>query len=446
MKLIIQPTQQLNGQATPPGSKSHTVRGLLLATLAKGTSHLSNALDSDDAQAAIQVCKNLGATIGTVKQADGSLSISIQSNGVPLTSLTSQIHTRNSGITTTFTLPILGLRSNAEAPLTLTCGEQMMKRPLQSIIDAVNNLGVTATSQTGSCPIQISGTLDGGYTTVNGDNSQYLSALLMALPCASKDSKIEVQNLQERPYIDMTLSWLEEQNIRFDWSKHENEHGIIDTFRIFGNQQYKPFTKTIPGDFSSASYLIAAAALLPGHVAIKGLNMQDSQGDKRLISILQQMGADIKITSQGIEMHGGKPLKGAIIDANDIPDMVPTLAVIATQAEGTTQIINAGHARIKETDRLRSMATELAKMGVQVEEKETSLIIHKSKLYRSRLHGYSDHRTIMALAIAALLAHPNPDFPALEAVEIDTAEGLHKTFPNFVEVMNSLGAAMKLFS
>lgn len=438
MKLTIRPTGKLGGEATPPSSKSHSVRALLIATLSKGTSRLHNVLDAEDGRAAIEVCKGLGAKIQDKKNTSGGLDVTVKSDGVPLNTLQTDLFSSNSGITTTFTIPLIGLRKNTEVPLILSSGEQMQKRPIGGIVKAVQNLGMDVESfnKGENFPMRISGALIGGNTIVDGSNSQYLSALLMSLPCAQKDSVVEVKNLQERPYVDMTLAWLEEQNIRIGHFKKEN----VDTFKIFGNQEYKPFSKTIPGDFSSASYLIAAAVLIPGEVVLHGLDMEDPQGDKRIIPILQQMGADISVVKNGegnaIKIKGGKPLKGATIDCGDIPDMLPTLAVIGTQAEGKTTLFNVANARIKETDRIKSMAAELKKMGVKLEETEASLIIYHSKLYRAHTHGYSDHRTIMALAVAGLLADGE--------TTIDTAEGINKTFPNFVHLMNAIGANMEL--
>ncbi len=436
MKLIVQPTKSLNGEASPPGSKSHSVRGLFIAAMARGTSRLHNVLDAEDGLAAIEVCRGLGSKIDVKKTPSGGLDVTVKSEGVPLNTLATDLFSSNSGITTTITIPVIGLRKNADFPLTLSSGEQMQKRPLASIIEAVKNLGMDVSSFTKgeTFPLRLSGNLTGGYATVDGTNSQYLSALLLSLPCAQKDSMIEVKNLRERPYVDMTLAWLDEQNIRCGHSKKEN----VDTFKIFGNQEYKAFDKTIPGDFSSASYLIAAGVLLPGKIILHGLDMDDPQGDKSIIPILQQMGADITFKKNELIIQGGKPLNGTTIDCSDIPDMLPALAVIATQAKGKTTLFNAAGARIKETDRIKSMARELTKMGAKVEEKESSLTVYESKLSGAKIHGYSDHRTIMALAVAGLLAEGT--------TEIDTAEGINKTFPNFADIMKSIGANMKLTS
>ncbi len=434
MKIIIHPVKELHGEALTPSSKSHSVRALFIATMASGTSHLHNLLDAEDGRAAIDVCRKLGATINYTENSSGGLEVTVESEGVPLDTAETDLFSANSGITTTLTIPLIGLRQDPEVLLTLASGEQMQKRPLASIIQAVKDLGMEVVSydNNDSCPLGLRGELAGGYATVDGTNSQYLSALLLSLPCAKKNSEIEVKDLHERPYVDMTLAWLDEQKIRYGHSKKDG----VDTFRIFGNQQYHPVDKIIPGDFSSASYLIAAGILLPGHITLHGLDMDDPQGDKQIIALLQQMGADITVKGTDLIVKGDKPLKGATINCGDIPDMLPTLAVVATQAEGKTVLMNVENARIKETDRIKSMATELKKMGVKLEEKEDSLTIYQSKLKGADLHGYNDHRTIMALAVAGLLADGDST--------IDTAEGINKTFPDFVDDMNKIGANMEI--
>lgn len=435
MKLIIEPTLRIEGEVTPPSSKSHSVRALLLATLANGTSTLKNILDASDTRAAMDVCRKLGAKITCKKDATGGLDCTVEGNGTPFQTNETELFSANSGITTTFTIPILGLRKETKHSMILSCGEQMMQRPIDTILDAVTKLGLKIKSTNGHCPLEISGEIIGNEVEIDGTNSQNVSALLLALPLAPNASTVIVKNLQERPYVEMTLRCLDEQHIAYTHTRSNN----IDQFVIPGNQIYKPFEKTISGDFSSASYIIAAAVLLPGHVIIDTMDMTDSQGDKRLITILQTMGAHIKIEGKTIIIDGGHPLTGQEIDCSDIPDMVPTLAVIATQAAGKTTLINIGHARIKETDRLKSMATELKKMGAKIEEHATSLVIYHSRLFRASLDGYNDHRTIMALAIASLL-------PTDGASEITTAEGMDKTFPNFTTTMNTLGAKMHVLS
>ena len=460
MKIIAHTTEEIRGEVTPPSSKSQTIRGLIFATLAKGTSAIKNPLHSQDTVDAIRACRALGANI-MVKDDR----IVIESDGVPLESDTT-LNTGDSGVTTHFLMPVTGLRGPKGGPITFDCGAQMKERPVESLVTALQRLGLKVKSQhkNGHCPLQISGELFGGKATISGKSSQYLSALLISLPCAKNDSVITVNDLQERPYVEMTEMWLREQGIVYTHQKKDSRGKIQDSsktntttsayghsssteeekeneisqdiYTIQGRQSYKPFIKTIPADFSSASYLIAAGALFDGQVVLHGLDMNDPQGDKALVTILKEMGADIEIQGNKMTITGGRPLKGMKIDANAIPDMVPTLAVIAAVAKGKTEILNVANARLKETDRLHSMTEGLTKMGAKVEETKDSLTISGGKLYGVSVHGFNDHRTVMALSLAGMLASGE--------TFIDTAEAINKTFPDFVKVMKGLGAKINM--
>ncbi|HBI21446.1 MAG TPA: hypothetical protein DDY37_02480 [Legionella sp.] len=226
----------------------------------------------------------------------------------------------------------------------------------------------------------------------------------------------------------MTLDFLNQQKIDYT---HVQMDGV-DTFHIRGNQRYTPLHHAIKGDFSSASYLIAASVLLTGEVELQGLDYEDSQGDKRLISILQAMGADIMIEPETIRIKGNQALTGIRIDANDIPDPLPTLAVIATQAKGKTEIYNVQQARIKETDRIHSMTEGLRLMGATIDEHPDGMTIYQSHLLGAVIEGYNDHRTVMALAVAGMVAHGT--------TVVSDEEAIHKTYPTFVETMQAIGA------
>ena len=396
--------------------------------MARGESRLDNILICDDTRDAQQVCRQLGAQL-TVHGSQYTLA----SSGLPLTTTATTLHTGNSGITTRFVLPLLGLRQNCDQAIELDCGEQMRARPIRPLVEALRTLGmqIEYLGREGMLPLKISGSLRGGAVEVDGITSQYASALLLSLPCAPEDSVITVRNLHERPYVRMTLKWLEDNGIEF----HHDHHAEIDVFKIPGRQSYPPLNVAIAGDFSSASYPIAAATLIPGEVELHGLDMDEPQGDKRIVKILQQMGADITIHPKSLVIRGGKPLQNMRIDANDIPDLVPTLAVIATQADGTMEITNVKQARIKETDRIHSMRAGLSAMGAQIEEHEDGLTIHHSTLHGTVVKGYGDHRTVMALALAGMMAEGE--------TRITEAESVAKTFPNFVHFMATLGAKMQ---
>jgi 3-phosphoshikimate 1-carboxyvinyltransferase len=419
-------TERLAGEVVSPGSKSQTIRGLIFALLADGRSVLRRPLDSEDTRWAINVCRGLGADVAKDKNGN----FIVKSRGAPLEESKKAINTGDSGITTNFILPALGLRRDNEKEIILDCGEQMRRRPVRPLINALSNLGMTAASKNAGSvfPLIISGRLLGGKTGVDGFISQYLSGLLISLPLAIKDSEVSVLDLRERPYAEMTLAWLDEQGIEY---KHEQK-GNKDVYKIKGRQKYRSFNKTIPVDFSSASCLLAAGALMPGEVIFKGLDMNDRQADKQLIHILREMGADIEIGNSEIKVRGGKKLRGIKINCADIPDLVPALAVIGTQAEGATELVKAGQARLKETDRLHSMAEGLGRLGARITEKKDGLKIFQSKLRGAPVAGRGDHRTVMALAIAGLFAEGR--------TSVDSAESVKKTFPDFPEAMRKIGA------
>lgn len=428
MHLIAKQTLRLRGNVIPPGSKSQSIRGILFALLARGESTIHHILDSEDTKAAIRICKAFGAEVNLSKN-----SLSIKSNGLPLLTTSTEIHSGNSGITTLFSLPLLGLRKNYSSPIILNCGEQMRARPIKPLIDALVQLGmhIHYTDKNFKLPVMVTGQLEGGSAEVDGINSQYLSALLISLPCAKRDSLITVKHLHERPYVNMTLDLLNQQRIVYTHEKNNN----IDTFYIKGNQRYTPIYKTIKGDFSSASCFLAASALIPGDIELQGLDYEDCQGDKKLITILKEMGATIVIEPEKIKVTCSKPLTGICIDANEIPDLVPALAVIATQAAGKTKIYNVKQARIKETDRIHSMTNGLQKMGATIEEHEDGMTIYQSKLHGAYVQGFGDHRTVMALTLAGIIASG--------VTIISNGEAINKTYPTFINAMQAIGANVR---
>lgn len=435
MDLLIHNTNSLNGVIEPPGSKSHTIRALLFATLAHGKSVIHGALDSEDTRTCIDVCKALGASIRVKKDPLHGLSVTVSSEGLPLRFKKTRIHTNNSGITTRFLLPILGLRAQSgRGKISVKCGSQMQQRPIMPLVAALNDVGmrILPYSSRRMWPLRVSGSLRGSNTKIEGTTSQYISALLIALPLAPHDSVITVANLNERPYVEMTAKWLDDLGIIYSWKRGRGKN----VFFIKGGQCYKPFTKTIPADFSSASYFLAAAAILKGSVTITNLDISDAQGDKKLIPILRSMGADIRKNKSKILIHGGAVLRGKKINCNDIPDLVPTLAVLGTQARGATTLYSVKHARLKETDRISAMAKELSRMGATIKETSDGLIIKQSSLTGAVVEGYHDHRTIMALAIAGLCAKGK--------TRIKGAEGVAKTFPHFPDLLRSIGGLVEI--
>jgi 3-phosphoshikimate 1-carboxyvinyltransferase len=421
--LNVQKTEQLSGEITIPPSKSHTIRAVIIASLAQGRSELLNPLFSEDTKAAIQACERLGAKIE--KKSDNLI---IEGFGRSPDKPSAVIDMLNSGTSTNLIMGILaGLGIEAE----ITGDASLQTRPVKSLAAALETLGckIDFTEDNGCPPLKISGRIKGGKVTLDASkSSQYVSSLLIACPLAEQDTEIFVEDPTELPYIEMTLKWLDEQNIKY-------ERDGFNYFRISGNQNYTSFEKSIPADWSSAAFPICAAAITESDVIIKGIDINDVQGDKAIIEYLKDMGADIRLEENGIRVKGGK-LQGKELDINATPDALPALSVMGCLAEGKTKLVNVAQARVKETDRIKVMADELKKMGALIEELPDGLIIKKSRLNGTKLRGHHDHRVVMALSIAAMTAD--------EETLIDTAEAVSVTYPNYVKTMRKLGANITL--
>jgi len=423
MNLIIEKTKTLSGEVTIPGSKSHTIRGVIIGSLAHGVSEIRNPLVSADTMASVCGCRELGAKINT---SDSKNWIIEGFNGTPHKPK-KILNLANSG--TSLNL-ITGVVSLGDFETILDGDDSLRTRPVQPLLDALNKLGAKAESikNNGKPPIKIKGKIRGGETSVDVISSQFLSSLLISTPLVEEDTVINAFNIREVPYIEMTLKWLEENGIKYEKSNN------FTWFKIKGNQKYKSFEKQIPSDWSSATFLLIAGAITKSNILLKGLDINDVQGDKVIIEYLKKMGADIKIEKEGIIIKGGK-LYGVELDLNNTPDALPALSIAGCFAEGTTKLYNVAHARIKETDRIKVMAEELSKMGAKIEEMEDGLIIHNSKIKGTKVNGHYDHRVVMALVLAGLIADG-------ETI-VTTGESINITFPDFVDLMKKLGAKIK---
>ena len=422
MKLAVRKTDKLKGSIEIPASKSHTIRAVILASLAKGTSKLINPLKSEDALAAVNACKALGAKIKLGKNA-----WTIIGFGKNPKNPKKKIDFANSGTSSRLLIGVmaaLGIEAIVDGDASLRT------RPMEPLFDGLKQLGlkVKYLKKQGFFPAKISGRINGGKTTVNGKSSQYVSSPLIACPLCEKDTEIKVVSMKEQPYIELTLKWLDEQGIKY-------KRKGFTSFKIKGNQAYKPFKKRIPGDWSSAAFPIAAAAVTSSNVLVKGVDIRDVQGDKEIINYLKRMGAKIQKEKNGIRIIG-KPLKGKSIDLSHTPDALPAMSVIGCSASGTTTLKNVAQARIKETDRIAVMTRELSKLGADVKELKDGIIIKHSQLKGAKVKGHNDHRVVMALSIAGLIADGN--------TEIDSAESVNVTFPGYVKLMKALGAKMEV--
>jgi 3-phosphoshikimate 1-carboxyvinyltransferase len=410
---------ELSGEILIPASKSHTIRAVAIAGIANGTSILSNPLYSSDAVSCINGIKEFGAKI---LQNENLIIEGV--GGLPKPSC-KKIDVGNSGTS----LRILtALASLADFPIAFDGDDSIRNRLMIPLLTALEKLGARYETKNGRCPFIIQGPVKGGKTTIQGISSQFLTALLIACPLAEHDTEIVVTELNERPYVEITIDWLLKLGIKF------GQEGL-DKFYIKGNQVYPSFNLQIPADFSSATFAACAAAITGSEVLIKGLDFTDKQGDKCVFDYLRQMGISIKHTSNGVIVKGGD-LQGIDIDMNATPDALPAMAVTGCFARGVTRLLNVPQARLKECDRIMASARELTKMGARIEEYPDGLVIHQSKLTGTSVHGYNDHRMVMAMAIAGMGAGGK--------VVVDTAESVGITYPTFVNDMNNLGAKLEM--
>jgi 3-phosphoshikimate 1-carboxyvinyltransferase len=418
---IVSEKSTLRGKVVIPSSKSHTIRGVTFSSLAHGKSTIHHPLVSSDCLAAVGAGRLFGARIdlGDSWEVEGVAGVPHVPENI--------VDVKNSGTTMNF---FMGTASLVEGTTVLTGDEQIIRRPVQPIIGALNDLGAEAysTRNNGLPPVVVKGRLRGGRTRFSGIVSTYLSCFLIHCPLASGDSELEVYDIPEKSYIRMTLAWLDKYGIRYEASDG------LTYFKIFGGQSYRGQEVTIPGDFSSATFFLVAGAIVDGDITLLGLDMNDLQGDKKVVSYLKEMGAQIDVDGTDIRVRGGS-LKGVELDMSDTPDAFPAMAVAGCFATGKTTIRNVASARLKETDRISVMAKELGHLGAKVEELPDGLIVHESALKACPVKSYGDHRVVMSLAVAGL-AIPGQ-------TEVDRAEAVEVTVPNFVELMQKLGARIR---
>lgn len=412
---------RLQGRIDIPASKSHTIRALLIATLANGESRIKKPLLTGDGNSALIAAKAFGASV--VHDDD---TIIVNGNGKNV-QMASSVFMGNSGTGTNLFTSAAALGST---PICFDGDSSLRTRPMGSLLNALKTLGAEVVCHVaeGKPPYTICGPILGGSVVLDGDNSQYLSSILLTAPLLDGITDIQLKSLSERPYVEMTLWWLNKMNIAYE-ADFEKLH-----FRVFGGQCYTPLNETIAGDFSSATFSAVGAALTGGTVHIHNIDFSDPQGDKEIFSVLEQQGISVERNSHGAVVHGGQIL-GGDIDLNSMPDALPALAVLATQGKTPTRICNVAQARIKETDRIAVMCTELTKMGAQVEELSDGLIVYPSKLTGAPVCGHDDHRVVMALTLAGMVASGT--------TIVETAEAAAVTYADFQRDFSALGADIR---
>ncbi len=415
---MLIPRSVYRGRVTVPASKSQTIRALLIALMADGRSVIRHPLYSSDTLSCIGAVKALGAEITEAE--DGT--ITVDSSNLPESNDPLTIDCGNSGTTTALLIPILALQTRE---FTVTGDAQLRKRPFLPLVKALGDLGADTESEGGFPPIRLKGPLKGGETVIECRSSQYLSGLLLALPKAESDSTVTCSLLYEKPYVRMTEKWLKDQKMDVTLSDDLMVSGIR------GRQKYTPFDAYIEGDFSSASFFFVLAAVHGTSVTVSGLDRNTTQGDRRILEVLESMGCSVTWDGMDVTVTGPEKLRGGVYDINDIPDALPALTVAACYSEETTEFTNVAQARIKETDRIKVMHEELEKLGADAEEKPDGIIIRgKGHLTGGKVSGHDDHRVIMALSIAGTKADGD--------VEIDSTGSAAVTFPTFYTLLEEL--------
>ena len=391
--LPIPTARTIQGSVVLPGSKSYTNRALPIAALAQGTSLLRGALESDDTHYMVDALRALGITITTDWEA-GEIEVIGTDGHVPATE--ANLFLGNSGTSMRFLTTIAAL---AHARIRLDGTARMRKRPLAPLIDGLATLGVAIQSEAGDgCPpveIDANG-LPGGAIAMRGDlSSQYFSALAMVLPYANAPLDVIVTgDLVSKPYIDMTADTMRAFGVEL---RHENYHRLS----VEPGQRYVGRVYDIEPDASAASYFFALAAVTGGEMTVGHLPPTSAQGDLKFVDVLEAMGCRVERNPDSITVFGPSSLRGIDVDMNAISDTVQTLAAIAPFANEPTTIRNVAHIRLKETDRIAAIATELSRAGIQVEERGDGLTIYPGKPRPTSIQTYDDHRMAMSFAIMA---------------------------------------------
>jgi 3-phosphoshikimate 1-carboxyvinyltransferase len=426
--LAIEPlSRPPHAKVRVPGSKSITNRALVLAALSarERPCTLTGSLRSEDTEVMVNCLQALGFAVRPEWQA-GPPVIHVGPTGgerlIPAT--TANLFVANSGTTVRFLTAAVSL---GEGSYRLDGVPRMRERPIEDLLEALRQLGVSARSEAGNgCPpvrIESTGWQSQSVMVKGNISSQFLSGLMLAAPFAPRETVVVFdESLVSRPYLDMTEAVLRA------WGFAVRFRERTRSFRVPGRQSAQVSRYAIEPDASAASYFWAAAALTGGEIQVEGLSASGLQGDVRFVDLLEKMGCQVVRDDSGITVHGG-PLRGIDVDMNDISDTVMTLAAVACFAEGPTTIRNVAHIRHKETDRLAALATEFRRLGAGVEEFADGLAITPRPLHGAEVETYNDHRMAMSLALVGL---------KVPGVVIKDPGCVAKTYPGFFADLEKL--------
>jgi 3-phosphoshikimate 1-carboxyvinyltransferase len=435
----LHPVTGLEGVVRLPGSKSMTNRALLMAALARGRSVLRNALDCDDSRHMIEALRRLGVAV-TCRREEAT--IVVEGVGGPFPVRQGTFNAGNAGTTVRFLTAVLAA---CGGDYVVDGDERMRARPIGDLVRALATLGADISAPSGCPPVKIGPRpFVGGQIDIPGStSSQFISAILLAAPLAEKRVKVRVTGeLVSRPYIDLTIAAMRDFGARvFADDRRADGQPLfeVQTGRLYEGRDY-----SIEGDASTASYFFAAAALTGGTLRVEGVGKVSPQGDARAADVLAAMGCRVKKERDAITVTGPRPpagfLRGVDWNCAEIPDVVPTLATVALFASGRTRLRGVAHLRHKESDRLRSVASELHKLGGEVKELRDGLEIEgtlgprPSPLRGALVDPWADHRLAMALSVAGLV---------LPGIVIREPGVVAKSFPGFFDALRGLGVRVE---
>ena len=454
MNLKIKNFSKINGTVKAPSSKSYSHRAVILSSLAEGKSKLFDVLYSEDVLSTIRACEALGAKIDRKKEiilkGDKSQTVDyleVYGTGGKLHNISENpsedmIDLANSGTTLRIMTSVAALSDNE---VIFTGDDSLKTRPMGALIDALEELGVKIESLNDNkkAPLKIYPGYIGGETDILGSiSSQFISSILISAPLSKKGVELEVYpEFVSKPYVDMTISILEKFGIAIDedaYQIHETckkEH--TDCLGVKFNvkpQKYIASDYIVEGDFSSASYLLAATAIAGGYVRIENLFGDSKQGDKFILDILEKMGANVTQFDDYASLRSDGNLKGIDVNLSNAPDLLLTVAVLGAVAEGKTTITGVSHGRLKETDRIDTTCRELEKLGCKLEEFEDGMTIYGQTIGDGTVESHNDHRLAMAFSLLGLK----------HDVEVENGECFDVSFPNFIELMGEIGIEMEL--
>ena len=480
---------QLFGEVICPPSKSYSHRAILISSLASGKSHIDNVLLSRDTLASIGCAKMLGVSVNFLNKksdyrvdlnSDGPDNYSTNTASGPkrvgdnligaenllvdsiggrkgFSTPEDVLHADNSGTTIRIATSMCSLVN--EGYSILTGDKSLRKRPMGDLIKSLNQLGVNCFSTNNNYfpPLVVKGGgLNGGTTQIRGDiSSQFISSILLSGIYSKKPITIQVLGNQvSKPYIDSTIFMMKKFGVKVENSPNEqfsnnwvddakdsrdsNQYETIsEEYRLPVDNDYKPQTIRVPGDFSTAALLMSAAIMSEGVLAIKNLDFTMPQGDMEIINIIKQMGGRIEVDkNKGVaKIDGSTKLDGGDFNLVGTPDLLPVVAILSLKAKNKTTITGVSHARYKETDRVSNISSQLTKFGGQVKEENDSItVLPPDKLKSAVINSFDDHRLFMAFTIAGLSA---------ENTIIDSADSVDVSFPNFINELKGIGAQVE---